>query len=100
MATLADTTTRLYSRKFDGLYCIFINRKDFLYRRTDIFKAINKKIPCHIKTDLRNWVSLAYESIWPTISTLSSDNVVYIRIISLRVTGNIQLEGSEVRNND
>lgn len=116
LATPVDIITRLYSRKSVGLYSIFINRKNFLYRRTENFKAINK-IPCHTEVDPRNWVGamnkisyhketdprtwvpLAYESIWLIVSTLERDNV-HIRIIFLRVKGNIKSERTEVRNND
>lgn len=57
------------------------------------------KISYHKETDPRTWVPLAYESIWLIVSTLERDNV-HIRIIFLRVKGNIKSERTEVRNND
>ena len=51
-----------------------MNKKIPCHIETDPSKnwveGMNKKIPCHTETNPRNWVPLAYESIWPIASTL------------------------------
>lgn len=85
LAIPEDIITRFYSKKICWALLIFINRKDFLQRRTEKFKDINKKIPYHKEIDPTTWVGamnkilysytnprtgvpVAYEAIWPMVS--------------------------------